>query len=275
MRQKIIAGIEVIRPLNGAIAAVSVVIAVMLTKHGITQTVWLAIFSCFLITGGGNAINDMADKDIDKVNKPGRPIPSGRLSGKGVAILSISLFILGIALAGLGSFWLVEMAILVTVLLFLYSFSLKRRGLRGNIAVAFLGGLPFVYGGIAAEHIIPTIIPFIFAFLFHLSRELVKDTEDMEGDRGHARTFPLVYGVKKTIKLVNILLVLLILFTFFPYIAGIYRLLYLLGVLFLVNIPLIVLLYLINREKISFSRASSLLKTGMLGGMCALILAAI
>jgi len=275
MKQKIIAGIEVIRPFNGVIAAASVLIGAALTKQGITHTVWLAILSCFLITGGGNVINDIADKDIDKVNRPERPIPSGRLSGKEVVILSLFLCILGIALAGLGSFWLVEMAILVTVLLFLYSFSLKRRGLRGNIAVAFLGGLPFVYGGIAAEHIIPTIIPFIFAFLFHFSRELVKDIEDMEGDRRYARTFPLVYGIKKTIKLVNTLVIILIAFTFFPYIAGIYGLPYLVAVLLLVNTPLAVLLYLINRNSISFSRASKLLKSTMLGGMCALILAAI
>lgn len=273
MKQKIIAGIEVIRPLNGVIAAVSVLIGAALTKQGITQIVWLAIVSCFLITGGGNTINDMVDKDIDRVNRPERPIPSGRLSGKEVVILSLFLYMLGIAIAGLASFRLLEMAILVTIFLFLYSFSLKRRGLRGNIAVAFLGGLPFIYGGISAKYITPTIIPFIFAFLLHLSRELIKDIEDMEGDRKYARTFPLVYGIKKTIKLVNTLVVILIAFTFFPYIAGIYGLPYLVAVLLLVNTPLTVLLYLINRNSISFSRASKLLKSTMLGGIVALLLA--
>ncbi len=273
MKQKIIAGIEVIRPLNGVIAAVSVLIGAALTKQGITQTVWLAIISCFLITGGGNAINDMVDKDIDRINRPERPIPSGRLSGKEVVILSLFLCILGIALAGLASFQLLKMAILVTILLFLYSFSLKRRGLRGNIAIAFLGGLPFIYGGISVKYITPTIIPFIFAFFLHLSRELVKDIEDMEGDRRYARTFPLVYGIKKTTKLVNTIAVILIAFTFFPYIAGIYGLPYLVAVLLLVNIPLAVLLYLINRNGISFSRASKLLKSTMLGGIVALLLA--
>lgn len=273
MKKKMIAGIRVIRPLNGVIAAVSVLIGAMLTKQGITQSVWLATLSCFLITGGGNAVNDIADRDIDKINKPQRPIPSGRLSGRGVGILSLFLFILGIAIASLVSFKLMKMAILVTILLLLYSFFLKRRGLRGNIAVALLGGLPFVYGGIAVKYITPTTIPFIFAFLFHFSRELIKDIEDMEGDRGYAQTFPLVYGVERAKKLVNILVVLLIAFTFFPYIAGIYRLPYLLAVLLLVNIPLVVLLYLINRERISFSRASRWLKWGMLGGMVALILA--
>ncbi|MDO9576101.1 MAG: geranylgeranylglycerol-phosphate geranylgeranyltransferase [bacterium] len=273
MKQKIIAGIEVIRPLNGVIAAVSVLIGAALTKHGITQTVWLAIISCFLITGGGNAINDITDKDIDRVNKPQRPIPSGRLSGKEVVILSLFLCILGIAIAGLASFRLLKMAILVTILLFLYSFSLKRRGLRGNIAVAFLGGLPFIYGGISVKYITPTIIPFILAFFLHLSRELLKDIEDMEGDRRYTRTFPLVYGIKNTIKLVNTLVVILIAFTFFPYIAGIYGLPYLVAVLLLVNIPLAVLLYLINRNSISFSHASKLLKSTMLGGIVALLLA--
>lgn len=273
MKQKIIAGIEVIRPFNGVIAAVSVLIGAALTKQGITHTVWLAILSCFLITGGGNAINDIADKDIDRVNRPERPIPSGRLSGKEVVILSLFLCILGIALAGLASFQLLKMAILVTILLFLYSFSLKRRGLRGNIAVAFLGGLPFIYGGISVKYITPTIIPFILAFFLHLSRELVKDIEDMEGDRRYARTFPLVYGIKKTIKLVNTLVVILIAFSFFPYIASIYGLPYLVAVLLLVNIPLAVLLYLINRNSISFSRASKLLKSTMLGGIVALLLA--
>lgn len=273
MRQKITAGIEVIRPLNGAIAALSVLIGAMLTRQGITHTVWLATLSCFLITGGGNAINDIADRDIDKVNKPERPIPSGRLSKKGAWILSSCLFIPGIAVVAPASLELIKMAIPVVCLLFLYSFSLKRKGLRGNTAVAFLGGLPFVYGGIAAKYVTPTIIPFVFAFLFHLSRELVKDIEDMEGDRGYAKTFPLVHGAKRTIKLVNTLLILLIAFTFFPYIAGIYRLPYFLSVLFLVNIPLVLFLFLMNGERISFIRAGRLLKLGMLGGMVALFLA--
>ena len=272
---KIKAGLEVVRPINGIIAAVSVIIGAVLTKCGLTQSVWLAALSCFLITGGGNSINDMVDKDIDRINKPERPIPSGRLSGKAAGIISIALFIAGVSIAGLVSFWLIEMAILVTVLLLLYSFSLKRRGFRGNIAVAFLGGLPFIYGGIAAEFITPTIIPFFFAFLFHLLRELIKDIEDIDGDRGYAQTYPIVYGIKRARRLMNVLTVILILYTLFPYLAGIYGLPYLISVVILVDIPLVVLLSLIKRDRISFTLTSRILKTCMLGALCSLILAAI
>ncbi len=271
---KLKTGILLARPINGILAGVSVIIGALLTKTGITQSIWLAAISCFFITGGGNSINDFVDQDIDRINKPERPIPSGRISGSNALIISYTLFIIGIAIAWLVSLWLIEMAILVTALLLLYSFSLKRRGLRGNIAVSFLGGLPFVYGGLASRHVLPTLIPFFFAFLFHLLRELVKDIEDIEGDRGYAKTFPIVHGIPKTLKFVNIILVIIILYTFFPYLVDIYGLPYMITVFLLVDIPLVVVAGLINRGRIKFSLASKVLKYLMIGALCSLTLAA-
>lgn len=272
---KVIAGLEITRPLNGLIASGSVLIGALLSGRGITDSVWIAALSCFLITGGGNTINDVADQEIDRINKPGRPIPSERLSGKGALGISISLFIIGIVIAGLVSFWLIEMAALATALLLVYSFSLKRKGLRGNMAVSFLGGLPFVYGGVASKCITPTIIPFFFAFLFHLLRELIKDIEDMEGDRGQALTFPIVYGVKKTLKLTNSILILLILYTLFPYIAGIYGIPYIIAVFILFDVPLVVVAALINRNRITYGLVSKILKLLIPGALCSLLLAAL
>ncbi len=275
IKEKIIALIEVIRPLNGLIAGLSVFIAVFLAGHPIGYLIWLVALSCFFITSGGNAINDLVDESIDRVNKPKRPIPSGRLSNRETLFFSIFLSIVGVLLGGVVSLQLLEIAIPAAILLYLYSFFLKREGFKGNIAIAFLGGLPFVYGGVAVGSIQVTIIPFIFAFFLHLSRELTKDIEDMQGDKGYARTFPLLYGTRKTIKLIDILLGLLIAFTLVPYIAGIYNLPYLIGVILLVDIPLLLFLYLINKRRISFSHAVKMLKLCMLGGMVSLVLAGV
>ncbi len=275
MKEKIIATIEVIRPLNGIIAGVSVFIAVFLARRPMGHSIWLVALSCFLITGGGNAINDVVDEYIDRINKPRRPLPSGRLSRAGAILISLSFCIIGVILSGVAFAHLLFLTIPAVLLLYLYSFFLKREGLKGNLAVAILGGLPFIYGGFAVGNILPTVIPFVFAFFFHLSRELVKDIEDMKGDRGYVRTFPLVYGTKKTMIFINSILILLIVFTFFPYIKGIYKLPYLIGVILMVDIPLIFFLSLMSRGKISPARMSNALKIGMLGGMLCLVLAGI
>ena len=52
----------------------------------------------------------------------------------------------------------------------------------GNITVAFLTGLVFIFGGVVVENPSAAIVPAVFAFLINLIREIVKDIEDVEGD---------------------------------------------------------------------------------------------
>ncbi len=160
---------------------------------GITEPGWfwfdlvLAAFSTALITGGGNVLNDLLDLEGDRTNHPDRPLVTGAISVGGGRALAIGLFVVGVAivvpvvlvapLVGL------ILAIAVAALLG-YEFRFKARGFVGNCVVALLTGLVFLYGGAVAGPVL-LVAPFAaMAFLATLSREIIKDMEDVAGDVG-------------------------------------------------------------------------------------------
>ena len=155
----------------------------------------LAALSAALINGAGNAFNDLMDIDIDRINRPLRPLPAGRLSPNAARRQSLLLALAGGALAFWLSPWHGLIALAVAALLAFYSISLKNSLLWGNVLVAFVGAIAFPYGALAAGGLGRSWIPALFAFLFHLGREIVKDIEDVAGDqiRGE-RTLPLAWG---------------------------------------------------------------------------------
>ncbi len=90
--------LEIIRPGN-AVMAVIAVLLVMLISGNFTLNAFLACIVVLMVIGGGNAINDYFDHKIDKINKPNRPIPSGRISLKAAGIYSLALFAIGTIIA--------------------------------------------------------------------------------------------------------------------------------------------------------------------------------
>jgi geranylgeranylglycerol-phosphate geranylgeranyltransferase len=145
----------------------------------------LAAASTALVTAGGNVLNDLEDIEGDRVNHPGRPLVTGEISVHSARILAVGLFAAGIELAL--PVILVEplvgliLAIALAAML-AYEFRLKAAGLGGNLIVAALTGLVFLYGGAAAGNVL-VVVPFAaMAFLATASREVIKDMEDVEGD---------------------------------------------------------------------------------------------
>jgi geranylgeranylglycerol-phosphate geranylgeranyltransferase len=159
----------------------------------------IVFLSVFMITGSGNAINDYFDFEIDRVNRPDRPIPSGRISRNTALVISITLSGIGIAL----SYWLgpicLFLAVVNSILLYFYASTFKRTVLMGNIVIAYLSGSTFLFGGaldiFEGTGIKSTIMLFFLAGLATLSREIVKDIQDMEGDsKSGAVTLPVKIG---------------------------------------------------------------------------------
>ena len=217
------------RPLNCVISFISIFIGgfVTGTVHPLDKLL-LAALSGTLIAAAANAVNDVYDLAIDRVNKPERPLPSGMVSPALAHIYAIILFIVGI---GLGSFihWKgFTIAIMTSILLYLYSSHLKRTVLWGNLTVAFVSGLAFVYGGLAVGRTEQALIVGGFALFYHLAREIIKDAEDVEGDaRDGAVTLPIRYGVRLALVLATIVMCLLIVLTILPYTWGIFSTAYL------------------------------------------------
>jgi geranylgeranylglycerol-phosphate geranylgeranyltransferase len=153
---------------------------------GFYLPVSLAFLAIFVITGAGNVFNDYADVEADNVNRPGRPIPSGKVSRRSALAFSIVLFAMGIIAAGFVNWICFFIAVFNSLLLVLYSFVLQHKLLLGNVAVGYLVGSTFLFGGASVGNAPLLAIPLILAVLAMLAtvaREVVKDLEDMKGDR--------------------------------------------------------------------------------------------
>ncbi|HUI30424.1 MAG TPA: geranylgeranylglycerol-phosphate geranylgeranyltransferase [Candidatus Acidoferrales bacterium] len=144
--------------------------------------IFVAAIAASLITAGGNAVNDLFDMDIDKINRPYRPLVSGKLSTRQAKIFYFVVTTAGlIASAGL-SFHSFIIAIVAAVFIFMYSFKLKRSVFFGNFTVALVTGLTFIYAGAAVKDFVDVYPAAVFAFLTNLIREIIKDAEDVKGD---------------------------------------------------------------------------------------------
>lgn len=164
---------------------------------GVWVAVLLAALSTSLVTAGGNVLNDLLDRDGDRTNHPDRPLVTGAISVRAARALAVALFVLGVAVVV--PVILIEplvgllLALAVGALLG-YEFRLKSRGFVGNLVVGFLTGMVFLYGGAAAGNAL-LLAPFAaMAFLATLSREVVKDMEDVAGDVGRS-TLPKTRGM--------------------------------------------------------------------------------
>jgi len=147
-------------------------------------------------TAAGNSLNDYFDREVDKVAHPERPIPSGRIAPK--TARDVSWFLFGAALVL--AFFVGPISLLIVVvsiaIMVLYEWFLKSEGLVGNLAISWLTGALFLFGGAAVGRLELAWILAALAFLATFGREIIKDIQDIEGDRGHRMTLPMRMGAK-------------------------------------------------------------------------------
>lgn len=274
---KLPAYITLSRPLNIVLSSVSVWITA--TFFEMWPPLWLilcAMGTVVLLNAGANAVNDAFDIEIDRINRPERILPSGQLTIRQAWRFAFLMFGAG-NLLSLAAGWqpFVISALAATPLMILYSARLKGSPLWGNLLVSFILGLAFLYSALALGDIRKGIVPAILAFFYTLIRELIKDVEDLNGDIARAaRTFPVVFGVKRTLFLLVVLILLLIAVLPLPWLAGIYGPYYLLVVVFGVALPLLLLVaYLLLRgEQAHFGRLSIFLKADIFMGLFSIYL---
>jgi 4-hydroxybenzoate polyprenyltransferase len=145
----------------------------------------------------------------------------------------------------------------------------------GNIAIGGVLGCVFLFAEAALTGRVSTMwIPAWLALGLTLIRELVKDIEDMEGDRQHgAYTFPAVFGVKRSLQLTYILIILFCLIWWLPYLWGSYGIIYAIPLFLLVEIPLIFSIFFLWKNPTSSGCAiiSRATKWITLGGMITIL----
>jgi len=136
----------------------------------------------FSLVAGSMAVNDILDAEIDQINTPSRPIPSGRVSKTEAAAFATITLAVGLSLAFALSTVNLLIAILAVTLMFYYNRFGKKTGLPGNAAVSANLAVPFIFGG-AVGGISSILYVFaLIAFLAGMGREVIKGMADIVGD---------------------------------------------------------------------------------------------
>lgn len=211
--------LSIIRPQNCIIGGLTVIAGIAIAYSiqfgssgpGLSTYLDLLVYgyiTYFLVAAGGNVVNDIYDIEIDKINRPHRALPSGRMTVKQAWAYVAFLSILGIFFA-----WFPGRPISALIVIFfevigyVYAAKVKTLGLAGNFMVAFAFAFGVLYGSMILAEVliipiayaipIPSWLFFFTAFLILQARETIKGAEDVEGDKlRDVRTIARIYGYK-------------------------------------------------------------------------------
>src|SRR5574338_406664 len=273
--KKIFAFIKITRPINVAITFFVVVVAILISKNTELELskIVLASLAAALVAAAGNIVNDIYDVETDKISHPNRILVMGIITKKEALFEYQFLNLIAVIISAYLSITLLIIVFVSIVLLFFYSYLFKQKPLIGNIIIAFLAGMAFIYGGLVSGNPLDAIIPALFAFMVNLIREIVKDIQDIEGDsKLNYKTFPILFGITKSKHLIVIITILLILSTLYPFITILYNIEYFIMIMGLVNPLLILCLKLLFDQKwISrLNTISNFYKLNMILGLTAI-----
>lgn len=217
--------LNILRPINLVfIAVVQLLIKfVLFPAMVVSETLndWhfaLLIFATLAIAGGGYVINDIYDVEIDKINKPNKVIVGKKISSNAALTYYMILTILGVGsgfyisnLIGRPGF--AAIFVLVAAMLYLYASYLKSWLIAGNLLVSILVGTSLIIVGIfellpaiteanqsLQRQAFKVILEYaLFALFINFIREIVKDIEDINGDKnGGMNTLPILLGRQRT-----------------------------------------------------------------------------
>ena len=210
---------DLTRPGNAVLTAIAVIaggfIAIGPDIIDFQKEMIICCISAMMLVGGGNALNDYNDRESDKQNHPERPIPSGKISADTALTFAQTLLGLGlvILLITLDNKMPFVIAFIGMVTLVAYEGRLKATGISGNIAVGFMSGAVFLYAGMAVANPGPTLWLFGLAFLATISREIIKDIQDLEGDKDRF-TLPARIGIDASLNIAIGILIIAILLSY-------------------------------------------------------------
>lgn len=267
------------RPLNAVTAGLAAIVAYLIATGTVVPEALLLFFIVTLVTAAGNVINDYFDVEIDQVNRPDRPIPSGQVSLPAARAYAVTLFLAGILVSLFTNELCIAIAVFNSLLLFFYAARLKRTPLLGNITVSYLAASMFLFGGALGGipgllHVMPFAVMTFFAMM---ARELVKDGEDIEGDKASgAVTIPIRYGMEATTVLALSCAVLGVAISLVPYLW--WGSWYVCGIFLVDGVILVACLKAVRcttSGALKASKASTLLKAGMFASLVIFILSAL
>lgn len=162
-----------------------------------------------LVCGTSQAVNDWFDREVDAINEPGRPIPSGRIGGSWGLRIAVIGTLLSLALAWITGPWVFAATCLGLLCAWGYSappFRFKTSGIWGPAVVALTyEGLTWFTGASVMAGALPPAPVLITLALYSLGAHgimTLNDFKAVEGDRAMGlRSLPVVLGVKPAARL--------------------------------------------------------------------------
>jgi len=251
------------RPLTTLSGVLAVFLGGYVAGTGAWGNIFLAGLATMLISAAANAWNDCLDVEIDRVNKPKRPLPSGKVSLRTARWFSFILAGLSLLVATFINWPAFLIALLSNITLYIYSLRLKSTVLLGNATVATISALSAVFGGVAAGNVVPTLWLALIIFLGIMGREVLKTMADYEGDLSQrCRTVATVWGRRKARVIFYILAVATLIVMMLPYLTGYYGQAYAYIVAFGVYPVVIYIMLHVSRERTGYQleRLSQLMK---------------
>ena len=284
--------IEITRPINCLMGALTVIIGLLNTRSNVpfdklTINIILGVFTYIFLAASGNIINDVYDIEIDKINRPERPIPRGSISMKQAKELFFLYLIIGIILSLVNTL-ILSLPLINLALAFFFGFIAwvyakwgKKSGFFGNIIVGVSFSIGLVYGAYLNTPIIPPYIFYFFitAFSLLVAREIIKGCEDIEGDKNHGvKTLAIKIGIKSSRNISVIFVLLAVMFFILPIITSILNFFFFIifMVIGLIEVGyIVVLMFTSDLRKEDLKKISLLLKIAMFLGLIAFFFASL
>ncbi len=177
---------------------------------GFTSLVLIGALASMLANGASNAINQVFDIDVDRINKPERPLPSGRLTRKQAGIFGGAIYAASVILSYLVNQVFFVIMLITVVITFFYSappLRLKNHTMLSNLSIALVRGcLLFVAGWVTIKPVefpLPWFIGGLFGF-YLLGAATTKDFSDIKGDRVfRVMTLPVRFGPKRAAQIIS------------------------------------------------------------------------
>lgn len=234
--------LEIIRPNICLLSLIALAAGSLISgSFALYDKMLFASVAVFFICASGNIINDYFDRGIDAVNRPGRPIPSGRLSPKKALFMFSICSLIGIASSFFVSQAFLVLAMINFAVLILYASFAKKALILGNMFVSYLSvscllsaGLISPSGTISSAFLLlassPLMLIAAISFLGSMGREILKDIEDVKGDSGFgSKTLPIVFGGGLSRKVADCFILLASGLLSIPFLWGIFNGYYLVG----------------------------------------------
>lgn len=203
--------LELVRPFTLTAPVAGFVSGSIIASNSIPDIrVLIGALAALMLNAASNVNNQYFDLEIDRINKPFRPLPSGKITRKKALILAVCLYAAALALSCAINLRFFIIASAAAGITFLYSAPparIKRYPFASNVAIAIPRGMLLIVAGWSVIRPVSSLEPWFIGLIFALyisGAASTKDFSDVKGDSSFGiKTLPVLYGPQKTARIIS------------------------------------------------------------------------